>query len=150
MKAANQFEIKINGKKFEVAATSITGKEVLAIAGLEPATDFELLLKITDRELEPVELTEVVDLTREGIETFWAKPYKELTIFVDDEPIIVRECFLTPVQILGLVNKSPESFYLKQILGHKEITYKNDQDHLIAMRNHLKFSTCKREPTPVS
>jgi hypothetical protein len=150
MKTHEPFEIRVNGKKIECDKPEVTGREVLALAELEPAEDFELLLKITNRELEPVELSETVDLRKEGIETFWARPFKDLEIFVDDEPVTVSECFLTPTQILEKVHKSPESFYLKQILGHREITYKNDPDHLIAIKNHLKFSTCKKEPTPVS
>lgn len=144
------YAIKINGKKLEVNDRHITGKEVLLLADLEPPQDYELLLKLTQKELEPVQLEEKVDLSNPGIENFHAKPYRKLTIYVDDEQVEVMECFMEPNAILAASGYDPEGFYLKQILGHKEITYKNDPHHIVAIRNKQRFSTCKLEPTTVS
>ena len=142
----NSYEIRINGKKFEAKEPKITGKQVLEIAGLEPASDYELLLKLNNKAYEPVELNEVVDLTQPGIETFTAKPYKDMEIFVDDlPPMKVHECFMTPNEILIEAGFDPQKYYLKQIMDHKEITYKNDPDHTIAMKNHMRFATSKRD-----
>ena len=143
------FIFKLNGQVFE-AKKVITGREILDIADLAPVEDYELLLKIDRREFEPIQLGESVDLSTPGIEGFRAQPYKSFTVYVDDEPVELDECFMTPVEILEKSGKEPGGFYLKQIKGHREITYKKDPNHKIAIRNKLVFSTCKLEPTTVS
>ena len=57
---------------------------------------------------------------------------------------------MTPNEILTAAGKNANGFYLKQIRGHKEVSYKNDREHKIAIKNGLKFSSCKLEPTTVS
>ena len=145
-----KFIIRVNRKKFETVNSTITGKEVLEIANLLPVEDYELLIKVNEKGFEPIQLDERVDLKGAGIEGFFAKPYKKLIIYVDDEPIEVDECFMTPNEILTASGKNSNGFYLKQISGHKEISYKNDREHKIAIKNGLKFSSCKLEPTTVS
>jgi hypothetical protein len=148
---SKQFEIKVNGRNYDWPNSLINGNQVLMVVGLQPAADYEILIKLTNKELEPVGLDESIDLTKPGIEAFLVKYYHEFTILIDDEQYKTHEVFMTPRQILEtLVKVDPNKFYLKQILGHKEITYKNDMDHEIAMKNHLRFSTCKIDSTPVS
>ncbi len=144
-----KFELKLNGQVFQ-ANKVITGREILENAGLTPAEDYELLLKIDKKEFEPIQLGEHVDLSTPGIEAFRAQPYKSFTVFVDDEPVELNECFMTPSEILHKSGKDPGGLYLKQIKGHREITYKNDPNHKVAIRNKMVFSTCKLEPTTVS
>ncbi len=143
-------KFRLNKQKFESENPTITGRQILITGGLEPVEDFELLKKINEAGFEPIQLDEVVDLKEAGIEGFFAKPYKKLIIYVDDEPIEVEECFMTPDEILECSGKNPNGFYLKQISGHREIDYKKDRQHKVAIRNGLKFSTCKLEPTTVS
>lgn len=151
MKTATKlYDFRLNGRKFESGEIHPTGNDILGIAGLVPPEDYELLLKLTDKEFEPVQLNEKVDLGQQGLETFIAAPYKDLKILVDDEPVNVKECFLTPDQILEKIGKAPDGYYLKQIEGHKEVTYKNDRDHMIVIKKHQRFTTCKREGTTVS
>lgn len=145
-----KFSFRVNRKKVETVESKITGKEILKIVGLEPPEDFELLKKINEAGFEPIQLDELVDLKEAGVEGFFAKPYKKLIIYVDDEPVEVEECFRTPDEILESSGKNPNGFYLKQITGHREIDYKKDRQHKVAIRNGLKFSTCKLEPTTVS
>lgn len=147
-----KFIFKVNRQKFESVNAIITGKEILEIASLLPVEDYELLLliKVNEKGFEPVQLDEKIDLKGAGIEGFFAKPYKKLIIYVDDEPLEVDECFMTPNEILTTAGKDANGFYLKQISGHKEVSYKNDREHKIAIKNGLKFSSCKLEPTTVS
>ena len=93
-----KFIFKVNRQKFESVNAIITGKEVLEIASLLPVEDYELLIKVNENEkgFEPVQLDEKIDLKGAGIEGFFAKPYKKLIIYVDDEPVEVDECFMTP------------------------------------------------------
>ena len=143
------YRFKLNGEVFE-AEKVITGREILEIADLKPVEDYELLLKIDQEEFEPIQLGERVDLSTPGIEAFRAQPYKSFTVMVDDEPVELNECFMTPTEVLEESGKEAGGFYLKQIKGHREITYKKDPNHKIAIRNKMVFSTCKLEPTTVS
>lgn len=149
-KNPSQFEIKINGKSFFTKDQFLSGKELLELAELTPTDNYEILLKLTGKEYEPVELNEKVDLNQPSIETFEVSPKHELTIFLDDEPYKVSKCFMTPVEILDLDNKKPQQYYLKLILGHKEVTYKNDEHHKIGIVDNMKFCSCKKDPTGVS
>ena len=144
-----KFKYKLNGQIFE-ANKLVDGREVLENAGLQPADEYELLLKITGKEFEPIQLGENVDLSIPVIEEFFAKPYKSFTVLVDDEPVEFNECFVTPTEILKGSGKEPGGYYLKQVVGHRQINYKNDPNHKIALRNKLKFSTCRLKPTTVS
>jgi len=144
------YDLIINDHKFQTPHRFITGRDILELAGLDPNHSFEILMKIAGKEFEPVELTEKKDLQEQGIERFEVKPVKPLTIELDTQTFPVPKCFMTPVEILALKNYKPEEYYLKQILDHREITYKNDEQHVIAIVCGMKFSSCKRGPTPVS
>jgi len=141
---------RVNGVKFESLNSNITGREVLELACLTPVEDYELLLKINEDGYEPIQLDEIIDLNAAGKENLTAKPYRKLIIHLDDEPVEVPYCFMTPDEILEASGKEPNGYYLKQIKGHIEIGYKNDKGHKIAIQNGLKFSSCKLEPTTVS
>ena len=145
-----KFIFRVNRQKFESVNAIITGKEILENANLLPVEDYELLIKVNEKGFEPVQLDEEIDLKGAGIEGFFAKPYKKLIIYVDDEPVEFDECFMTPNEILTAAGKNANGFYLKQISGHKEVSYKNDREHKIAIKSGLKFSSCKLEPTTVS
>lgn len=145
-----KFIFKVNRQKFESVNSVITGKEILNKADLLPAEDYELLIKVNEKGFEPVQLNEKIDLKGAGIEGFFAKLYKKLIIYVDDEPVEVDECFMTPNEILTESGKNANGFYLKQISGNKEVSYKNDREHRVSIINGLKFSSCKLEPTTVS
>jgi hypothetical protein len=145
-----KFDLIINGHKFEWPDQFITGKQIIELAGLSPDDPLEVLMKLEGKEFEPVELAEKKDLNEPGIEKFEINPVKKLIILLDDEEIAVPKCFMTPVEILALKNYKPEDYYLKQILGNKEITYKNDENHVIAIKCGMKFSTCKKGATGVS
>lgn len=145
-----KYDLIINGHKFNTAERFVTGNQILELAGLSPEDNYEILKKITGKEFEPVELTEKVDLDDPGTEWFEVNPVKPLTIELDDEKLPVPKPFMTPVEILALKGYKPEDYYLKQILKNKEINYKNDEQHLVAIVCGMKFSSCKKGPTGVS
>lgn len=133
------YNFKLNENIFESLDSKITGKEILQKAGLSPLEDFEVLIKINENGFEPIELTEVIDLRAPGLEGFYAKPYRKLTIYVDEIAVEVAETFQTPNKILALSGKVVKDFYLVQIDGEIEIGYKNDRDHKVAIKNGSKF-----------
>ena len=140
-----------NGHRFESQKQIVNGREILEIMGLNPGDNFEILRKIKGEEYEPVELTEEKNLGIDSPQHFEVTPVKQLTIALDDdERCPVPNCFMTPVQILALKKMSKDEFYLKQILGHKTESYKEDENHVIAIVCGMKFSTCKKGPVTVS
>lgn len=144
------FELKINGKIYKVDQPQTTGEAILKLVGLHHITDYEILMKLTDCEYEPIEVKEMVDLSKPGIEAFLVKPYQEIKIEVDDEFYPVTEILMTAKEIMILAGLDPEKYYLKQIVGHTDITYKNDPDHIIGIIDCMKFSSCKIANTTVS
>lgn len=139
------FKYRLNGDYVESLNSKITGKEILETAGLLPVTDYELLIKINEKGFEPIELSEKIDLKSPGVEGFEAKPYDAVTIYVDEVAIKVNESFFTANQILELTGKIVRNFYLVQLKDDNEISYKNDREHKIAVRNGSKFITYEVE-----
>jgi hypothetical protein len=71
---AKAYKIRVNGETFVVEQPVVTGREVLTIAGLLPAEDYTLRLKMVGGKPEKVGLDEKVDLRRRGVEKFKALP----------------------------------------------------------------------------
>jgi hypothetical protein len=71
---ARGYRIKVNGKTIEVFAPTITGREVLTLAGLTPPERYTLRVKLAGQRPEKVELDQSVDLRRPGTEKFKALP----------------------------------------------------------------------------
>lgn len=144
------FKFKVNKEQLSSDNKIISGAEILRIAGFEPEEDFDLYKKIQGHEYEPIQLDENVDLEEPGIERFRASVRKAIRFEVDDEVYQTEEIELTPIDIFKIVGLDSSKFYLKQIKGHMDITYKNDEHKIINMLGHLKFITCKREAATVS
>lgn len=64
------YRIRIDGQVFDSDRASLTGEELLSLAGKEPAIDYVVFLLLEDGDMESVRPTEVVDLDRQGIERF--------------------------------------------------------------------------------
>ena len=71
---AKGYRIRVNGEAFIVEQAVVTGREVLTIAGLLPAEDYTLRLKMAGGKPEKIGLNEKVDLRRPGVEKFKALP----------------------------------------------------------------------------
>ena len=110
----------------------------------------EDFFQIKEGQLEPVELTEEKQLKPNVAEIFEIRTSHEINIELDDESFSVFKCFMTPVEILDLLKLKASEYYLKKIERQDEISYKDDENHLIPMTDKSKFSSCKKGPTPVS
>jgi hypothetical protein len=144
------FNFKVNGKTYSSTEGTISGGQILEITGFSPVDDFNLFVKIENHDFEHVQMDESVDLTGKGIEMFKIKPKKELKFEVDDEEYSTTEIELTPVEILDKAGLKSDQYYLKQIIGHQEIPYKDKETELISMLHHPKFISCKKGPATVS
>ena len=145
-----KFTFKLNGKSFSSNEGTISGGQILEIGGFLPLEDFNLFMKVKQQDFEPVKIEDLVDLTAQGVEQFKVKPKKELKFEVDDERYSTTELELTPVQILTIAGLKPEEYYLKQIIGHQEISFKDKETELINMVHNPRFFSCKKGPATVS
>jgi hypothetical protein len=71
---AKGYRIKVNGQPYVVNEPEPTGAAILTIAGLVPAKDYTLRLKLAGQRPEKIGLHEKVDLRRPGVEKFKALP----------------------------------------------------------------------------
>ena len=76
--------------------------------------------------------------------------HPEFDYIVDDEAYSTSEHSLTPRQILEKAGLSAETYYLVQIVGHKQESYKDRPDFEIHMHEHMKFISVFIGETPVS
>jgi hypothetical protein len=68
------YKVKINGELFVILSRTITGREILEIAGLVPPEKYTLRVKISGERPRKVGLDDEIDLTEPGIEKFKALP----------------------------------------------------------------------------
>ena len=69
---------------------------------------------------------------------------------LDGEPESTVAKKLTPAQILSDAGFDPNTNYLEQLVDHKIISYKDEPNIEIEMKNGLRFLTKPIGPMPVS
>lgn len=72
---AKKYRIKIQGKRYTVDVSSMTGREILILAGLDPEEN--MLNQRINGRFEPVDLDECVDFTKPGVERFTTLPNEQ-------------------------------------------------------------------------
>jgi hypothetical protein len=143
-----KFRFLVNGVTLKSPKQIVIGKEVLEAASLLPVENYELLKKTNHKGFEPIQLTEEVDLTDPGIESFSAELNKSLSIFINDKEFKIDECYSSPNELLKLAGFNNLNYYLTQTKkGNVEIGYKeeNDADHKVFIKDGAKFSVYPRE-----
>jgi hypothetical protein len=71
---AKRYRIRVDDKYYVVHQHTITGREVLTLAGKLPPENFILTLKIHGGHVETIGLDDIVELTRHGVERFNTLP----------------------------------------------------------------------------
>lgn len=71
---AKGYRIRVNGDPFVVHAPEPTGRAILTLAGLLPAEEYTLRIKMAGEKPRKVGLDEKVDLRHPGVEKFKALP----------------------------------------------------------------------------
>lgn len=69
-----RYRIKVDRDKFVVNKHSMTGKEILELAGKIPASQYQLRQKFRGGSVKKVGLDQVVDFTEPGVEKFITIP----------------------------------------------------------------------------
>lgn len=70
----NRYRIRVDREHFVVLEPSLTGREILTLAGKCPPEKFQLFQKIRGGTLEQIGLDERADFTRPGVERFVTLP----------------------------------------------------------------------------
>jgi len=124
----------------------------LEAAGKTPIECFSLYQKLKGCDFEKIDLTEVVDLTRPGLEHFVTKPPEVFYYDLDDEPETTELKEMSPNQILQAGGVNPKDHYLVQVnVDGSQISYKDKGDIPIKMKcPRVKFISVLNGPTPVS
>ena len=71
---AKGYRFKVNAESYVVHDPTPTGLEVLTVAGLLPAKEYTLRVKLAGEQPRKVGLDEKIDLRRPGVEKFKALP----------------------------------------------------------------------------
>ncbi len=86
----------------------------------------------------------------EKVERKASEKPKKIKFTVDGEKFSTTKKELTPNQILKIADVDPATHYLIQIVGKKQISYKDQMDEPLRMKNGMKFVTMFSGSTPVS
>ena len=71
---ARKYRIRIDGEKYTVSMASMTGRELLQLAGKVPPEKYMIVEKIHGEKPRRIGLDERVDFTKPGIEKFLTQP----------------------------------------------------------------------------
>lgn len=72
--AGARYRIRIDKKKYDIEASAMTGRELLELAGKEPAERYRIDQKLRGGQTKQVGLGERVDFTTPGLERFMTLP----------------------------------------------------------------------------
>jgi hypothetical protein len=73
-----KYLILVDKKKYPVRVESMTGKEILELAGKLPAENFQLRQKLKGGVVKKIGLADRVDFTEPGIEKFMTIPLDQM------------------------------------------------------------------------
>ena len=71
---AKRYRLRVDRDYFTVAAPSLTGREILTLAGKVPPEQFMLSQKLRGGQAKKIELDARIDLTLPGVERFMTLP----------------------------------------------------------------------------
>jgi hypothetical protein len=71
---ATRYLIRIDKNKYEVSVPSMTGRELLTLAGKSPVNNYMITQKLRGGQTHRIELDENADFTTPGVERFMTLP----------------------------------------------------------------------------
>ena len=147
-----KFQLKIDDKVFISEKPELTRKDILQIADKTPACRFEVYVERNPhKQLTLLEDGQISDLTDPGIEKFITKFINEVSYDLSDESFKTTELTLTPNQILTKkFGSNAGQYYLKQIVGQTQVSYKEKPNEPITICPDSKFIYIFTGPMTVS
>lgn len=73
MSKPDTFKIRIDKDNYDVGEPSLTGTQLLSLAGKQPGR-FKIIQRLKGGQAKPIAPTESVDLTEPGVERFMTLP----------------------------------------------------------------------------
>jgi hypothetical protein len=126
----------------------LTAREILRHANIDPEQYYLVELRGEERISFKDNPDQKIKL-HDGMH-FLSVSFGRIHYFVDDERQETDEEELTATEILDHAKIDPKNHYLVQIKGKERISYKDDPNKEIRMRNGMKFISVSTGPTPVS
>lgn len=83
---ATAFRIRIDKTHYDVDVPSMTGEQILRLAGKDPPSNFRLVQRVRGSQPLPVQLTDVVTFTAPGIERFNTLPLDQTEGEASEQP----------------------------------------------------------------
>ena len=147
-----KYQVKVDDQTIVFNKEKVTGQEILEAACRTPVECYTLYQKFKHCDFEKIDLNEVVDLTKPGLERFITKPPEVFYYDLDDEPETTDLKEMTPNQILKAGGVDPKTHYLVQVNADgSQTSYKDKGDQPIKMKcPRMKFISVLNGPTPVS
>ena len=71
---ADRYRIRIDKEKYEVESSSLTGRQLLELAGKIPPENYMIHQKLKGGETKKIELDMLADFTEPGVERFMTIP----------------------------------------------------------------------------
>jgi hypothetical protein len=71
---AKKYVIRIDKVKYTVQVSSLTGRQLLVLAGKTPPEKYSISQKLHGGQVKPIGLDEMVDFTQPGVERFMTLP----------------------------------------------------------------------------
>lgn len=150
--SGKHYRVKVDNLPLVFKHEKVKGIEILEAASKTPTECYSLYLKLKNCDFEKIDLNEIIDLTKPGVEHFVTKSPEVFYYDFDDEPETTDLKEMTPNQILAAGNVDYKTHYLVQVNpdGSQE-NYKDKGDDPIKMKcPRAKFISILNGPTPVS
>lgn len=148
-----KYVIKVDDQKVVFNKSEVTGKEILTEVGKTPVECFSLYQKFKGCDFEKISLTEIVDLSKHGLEKFTVKDSEVYHYSLDDEPETTDQESLSANQILEFGGITPvKDYYLMEFKNDGgQTSHKETPDAPIRMEcPGSKFVSIFRGATPVA
>ena len=150
--AGKRYQVKVDDQTIVFNNEKVNGREILDAACKTPVECFTLYQKLKGCDFEKIDLNEVIDLTKPGIEHFVTKPPEVFYYDFDDEPETTDLKEMSPNQILEAGGIDPKTHYLVRVNADgSQTSFKEQGDLPIKMKcPRVKFISVLNGPTPVS
>lgn len=114
-----RYRLKVDTDRITVTNETVTGRQILELAGRTPVDDFVLILLLRGEDNEIIQLDEEIDLTRPGLERFVTGREDDIVVtihaprsaepkdFTFDPDLLVREAAQQAAEAFGYEHGSP-------------------------------------------